>query len=96
MRQDQQLGAQIRTLFAQSRRTYGSPRLTAALRRAGRRCGKNRVARLMRQQGLRARQKRRFVPRTTQSRHDRPIAPNWLVQVPSPARPDQVWVADIT
>lgn len=96
VRQDQQLGAQIRTLFAQSRRTYGSPRLTAALRRAGRRCGKNRVARLMRQQGLRARQKRRFVPRTTQSRHDRPLAPNWLAQVPSPARPNQVWVADIT
>ena len=94
--QDQQLGTQIQRLFAQSRRTYGSPRLTAVLRRAGRRCGKNRVARLMRQQGLRARQKRRFVPRTTQSRHDRPPAPNWLAQVPAPARPDQIWVADIT
>jgi transposase InsO family protein len=46
--------------------------------------------------GLEARQKRRFVPRTTQSRDDRPIAPNWLAQVPSPAWPDQVWVADIT
>ena len=95
-RQDEQLGAQIQTLFAQSRRTYGSPRLTAALRRAGQRCGKNRVARLMRQHGLQARQKRRFVPRTTQSRHAWPIAPHRLAQVPAPTRPDQVWVVDIT
>jgi putative transposase len=95
-RQDQQLGAQIQRLFVQSRRTYGSPRIHAALRRQGVRCGKNRVARLMRQHHWRARQKRRFVPRTTQSHHDRPIAPNWLAQVPAPARPDQVWVADIT
>ena len=95
-RQDAQLGAQIQMLFAQSRRTYGSPRLTAALRRAGQRCGKNRVARLMRQRGLKARQKRRFVPRTTQSRHAWPIAPNRLAQGTKPARPDQVWVVDIT
>ena len=95
-RQDEQLGAQIQTLFAPSRRTYGSPRLTAALGRAGQRCGKNRVARLMRQHGLQARQKRRFVPRTTQSRHACPIAPNRLAQTPAPVRPDQVWVVDIT
>jgi putative transposase len=43
-----------------------------------------------------ARQKRRFRPRTTQSDHAHPIAPNWLAQVPAPDRPDQVWVADIT
>lgn len=93
---DQQLGTRIKTVFEQSRRTYGSPRLAAALRRDGHRCGKNRVARLMRQNGLKARQKRRFVPRTTQSDHDQPIAPNWLAKVPAPVRPDQVWVVDIT
>jgi len=95
-RQDQQLAAQIQTLFAQSRRTYGSPRICAALRRQGVRCGKNRVARLMRQHHWQARQKRRFVPRTTQSKHGLPIAPNWLAKVPTPDRPDRVWVVDIT
>jgi putative transposase len=95
-RADQQLSGRIKTVFQQSRRTYGSPRLTAALRRDGHRCGKNRVARLMRQNHLKARQKRRFVPRTTQSDHDLPIAPNWLAKVPTPDRPDQLWVVDIT
>ena len=95
-RADQMLSAQIKTIFADSRRTYGSPRITAALRRDGQRCGRNRVARLMREHRLQARQKRRFVPRTTQSDHEEPIAPNWLAKVPSPDRPDQVWVVDIT
>ena len=44
----------------------------------------------------RARQKRRFVPRTTQSNHDQPIAPNWLAQTPAPVKPNQVWVVDLT
>lgn len=94
--QDQKLAAQITPLFQQSRRTYGSPRLQEALRRAGERCGKNRVARLMRQQGLRAKQKRRFRPQTTQSQHALPVAENWLAKVPAPARPNQIWVGDIT
>jgi transposase InsO family protein len=93
---DQELAGYIKTVFQQSRRTYGSPRLAAALRRDGHRCGKNRVARLMRQNQLKARQKRRFVPRTTQSDHGLPIAPNWLAKVPTPDRPDQLWVVDIT
>jgi transposase InsO family protein len=94
--QDQRLLERIQPIFNQSRRTYGSPRIQAVLRRDGQRCGKNRIARLMRDNGLKARQKRRFVPRTTQSDHDLPIAPNWLAQVPSAARPDQIWVVDIT
>ena len=94
--QDQILLALINRAFLDSRKTYGSPRLRMALQRQGHGCGKNRVARLMRQAGLRAQQKRRFVPRTTQSHHDLPIAPNWLAKVPAPERPDQVWVSDIT
>jgi len=78
--QDQQLVQKIQPMFQASRRTYGS---------------KNRVARLMRENHLRARQKRCFVPRTTQSDHDQPIAPNWLAQVPAPLRHNQVWVVDI-
>ena len=94
--QDQKLAAQIQPIFQQSRRTYGSPRVHAALHRAGERCGKNRVARLMRQQGLRAKQKRRFRPQTTQSQHHLPVAENWLAKVPAPTRPNQIWVGDIT
>ena len=90
------LGAKARELFAASGRTYGSPRFTVALRRAGQRCGRHRVARLMRQAGLRARQKRRFRPRTTDSRHLCPVAPNRLAGRPPPTRPGEVWQADIT
>ncbi len=63
------LGTKARELFEASGRTYGSPRLTVALRRSGEPCGRHRVARLMRGAGLRARQKRRFRPCTTDSRH---------------------------
>ena len=91
------LGAKARELFEASGRTYGSPRLTVALRRAGEQCGRHRVARLMARAGLRARQKRRFRPRTTDSHHLCPIAPNHLAERASPpARPGEVWQADIT
>ena len=84
-------------LFEASACTYGSPRLTAALRRGGARCERRRVARLMRGAGLRAKQKRRFRPRTTDSRHLCPIAPNHLAtRVEPPSRPNEVWQVDIT
>lgn len=66
------------------------------LRDQGHRCGKNRIARLMREQRLRPKQKRRFRPKTTDSQHDQPIARNWLARVPTPDRPGQVWQSDIT
>ena len=96
-REDQALGRAIRPVFVASRQTYGCPRVTAALRQSGVRCGKNRVARLMRENHLRPRQKRRrWRPSTTDSNHARPVAGNWLAKVPAPEQPDQVWVADIT
>jgi hypothetical protein len=64
-RQDAQLAEQLGVLFLQSRGTYGCRRLRQELRRRAVACGTNRVCRLMRQQGLQARQKRRFRPRTT-------------------------------
>jgi len=80
-----------------SRQTYGSPRVFRQLRRENIPCGENRVARLMRVQGIRAQCKRAFRPRTTDSRHAQHIAPNRTKQLPAPpAQPDQVWVADIT
>jgi transposase InsO family protein len=80
----------------QSRRTYGSPRVTCQLQRQKHRCGRHRVARLMRSAGVRGLQKRSFRPRTTDSHHGLPIAPNRLKQAPKPAAPDRAWVADMT
>lgn len=95
--EDRVLAREIGPIFVDSRQTYGCPRVTAALRQSGRRCGKNRVARLMRETALRPRQKRkRWRPVTTDSSHRQPVAENWLAKVPAPDRPDQVWVADIT
>ena len=94
--QDNELSKAIEPIFVASRKTYGSPRIMHALRRSGWRCGKNRIARLMRSRGLRARQKRRFRPKTTQSDHKLPVAPNWLAKIPKPNRPGQVWLGDIT
>lgn len=94
--EDAQLLPLIAQSFQASRQTYGSPRICRDLRELGRRCGKNRINRLMREQGLRAKQKRRFRPRTTNSDHPLPIAENWLAKVPSPDRPGQIWQSDFT
>jgi putative transposase len=94
--EDRKLVALMEPIFRQSRQTYGSPRLRAALQQAGQRCGKNRIHRLMRQQRWTARQKRRFRPRTTDSRHALPIAANRLAQFDQPTGPNQVWQSDIT
>ena len=95
--QDKELAKEIELLFTQSRCTYGARRLQQMLRREGIRCGRNRLVRLMRELGLHAVQKRRFRPKTTQSSHDEPIAPNRLNQLPSPpSAPNQVWCADLT
>ena len=87
-----QLQARIRDEFARSRQTYGSPRLAQALGCPGRR---NRIARLMRQERLFARQRSKYRPRTTDSRHGGPIAPNRVEKL-TVHRPDQVWVTDAT
>ncbi len=95
-RQDAQLADEIRAAFTASRRTYGSPRLVHCLRGKGLNHGKNRIARLMREQHLRVHQKRRFVPRTTVADKTSPVAPNHLLKCPAPIRPNEVWVTDIT
>lgn len=94
--ENQTLVQDIHQIHAQSRQTYGSPRLVGELRKQGRRHGRNRVARLMRQQGLQGRQKRRYRVRTTDSNHNEPIAPNRLADAPIATAPNQLWVSDIT
>ncbi len=89
------LVAEIRAIFDESRSRYGAPRVHAELAARGRRVSLNRVARLMRELGLRARRKRRFVP-TTDSKHAMPIAPNELAREFETDAPNKVWVTDIT
>jgi putative transposase len=87
----------IQAAHRESRQTYGSPRVTRWLWQRGQRCGRVRVARLMRQAGLSHRWRRRFRPMSlTDSEHDLPVAANHLLARSTPVRPDAVWLADIT
>ena len=93
---NQTLAKQIAVIHEQSRQTYGSPRIVAALRQQGCHQGRNRVARLMQAEGLCGRQKGRYRAQTTDSNHDQPIAPNLMAQAPKATQPNQIWVGDIT
>ena len=93
-RDDMVLLAHVRSAFTLSNGTYGSPRMVHELRDNGLTIGRRRVARLMRENGLRARQKRRF-KRTTDSLHAF-LAPNLLDQDFAAAGPNQKWGADIS
>jgi transposase InsO family protein len=93
---NQTLAKQIAAIHVQSRQTYGSPRIVAALRQQGCHHGRNRIARLMREKGLCGRQKGRYRAQTTDSNHDQPIAPNLMAQAPKATKPNQIWVGDIT
>jgi putative transposase len=95
-RADDALRPKLRAAFAATRRSYGYQRMTTELRALGERVGKTRVARLMREEGLQGRQRGRFRPRTTDSDHDGPIAPNRLAQAGPITACDQVWQTDIT
>jgi len=91
-----QLAARIRVVHAEHRGVYGSPRVYRVLKAQGERVSENTVAGVMRQEGVRARVKRKFVPRTTDSAHTQPVAPNTLDRVFESAAPNRKWAADIT
>ena len=93
---DEALAAEIQHAFMAGRRVYGSPRVHAWLRHHGIRCSRKRVARLMRLPGLCAARQRRRKPRTTDSQHAYPIAPNLLEHNFAATAPNRTWVADIT
>lgn len=93
---NQDLTQQIKDIHQQSHQTYGSPRIQAELADNGVRCGHNRVARLMRQADLQAKQCRKFKVTTTDSSHQYPVAPNRLNQDFSASRANEKWLADIT
>jgi putative transposase len=93
---NRELLVDIRRIHAQHRERYGAPRIHVELRAAGHVVSRKRVARVMRQHGIRARAPRRFRVCTTDSKHSLPVAENLLDQNFVADRPDQVWLADIT
>ena len=92
---DMVLLAHIRAQFATSNETYGAPRMHVELQEDGLDVGRHRVARLMRDNGLKALQKRRY-KNTTDSNHGGPVAANLLDQDFACDGPDQKWGADIS
>lgn len=93
---NERLLVQIREEYQLSRKTYGSPRIYAALRKKGVTCSRKRVARLMRLDHIAARRARKRIPRTTQRNLEAIPAPNLLNQDFSSPAPDRKWVSDIT
>jgi transposase InsO family protein len=91
-----QLLERIHLVHESSRRTYGSPRVTAELNAEGVKVCRNTVAKWMRKSGLRPRRRRKFVPTTTDSSHGFPIAPNRLDRDFAASAPNRKWVCDLT
>jgi putative transposase len=94
-RQDQQLLEQIRASHQRSRGTYGAPRIHRDLRAAGTRVGRKRVARVLKQAGLRGVSRRKWPVTTVRAPHGRP-APDLVQRAFTATGPNQLWVADIT
>ena len=92
---DAQLLALMQAIHAELKGAYGSPRMLRELRGRGFPAGKERVERLMREHGIRARHKRHYKA-TTDSKHTLPVAPNVLDRNFMPTAPNQVWTADLT
>lgn len=93
--ENQKLIEKIRETHKASRGCYGSIRVFRKLKKDGRRCGKNRVARLMRKEGIKSKRRRKFRA-TTNSRHSFPVAPNLLERNFDVDAPNKVWASDIT
>ena len=92
----EELAEVIHQVHQECRGVYGSPRLTVELNERGVRVCENTVAKIMRQEGVAAQVRRRFVPQTTDSNHPHPIAANVLDRQFDAALPNRKWVCDIT
>jgi transposase InsO family protein len=93
--QDAELLSHIQAIHEGSRGLYGSPRIHAALEQQGIVCSRKRVARLMRQAGIHSLRAVRRRIRTTDSQHNRPVAPNRLQRNFSATAPNEKWVGDM-
>jgi putative transposase len=94
-REDEELGGKIKSIHEQSRGTYGAPRIHAELQASGRRVNRKRVARLMRENGLRGVCRRKWTTTTVQDQAAK-AAPDLVKRVFKAWRPNELWVADIT
>jgi transposase InsO family protein len=92
---DRELVKKVSAAHSASRKRYGSPRVHAELKAGGEKVARKRVARIMRENKLVARGRRRFRT-TTDSKHAFPIAPNILDRKFTATAPNQAWVTDIT
>jgi transposase InsO family protein len=93
---DRELMPLICDIFWNHKRRYGARRIAVELVAQGQPCGVDRVAKLLKIQGLRAIQPQPYKPRTTNSRHSLGYSPNLLLRVSPPSDIDRIWVADIT
>jgi putative transposase len=94
--QNRELLEDIQQIHSDNRGRYGSPRVHVELKAQGRGVSRGRVERLMHRHGIRAIMARPRRVRTTDSRHDHPIAPNLIERDFVAATPNQIWLADIT
>ena len=85
----------IRSIHAENKQRYGSPRITKELKARGQKANHKRVERLMRENDIVACAPKKF-RRTTDSKHKHPIAPNLIARNFHVPGPNQVWVVDIT
>jgi putative transposase len=95
-RSDEELTARVRTSFIGSDRTYGARRIWRDVLADGMSCGLHRIERLMRQQALRARPRRRRLPSDSGERQASAVAPNVLERSFSAPAPNRRWIADFT
>lgn len=94
---DRRLVVEIKSIHKKSRYSYGAPKMTKALQKKGYEVNHKRVARLMREHDIYGRKRRAYRPKTTDSNHSNPVAPNLLADIKEHInRPDQVWASDIT
>ena len=93
--ENRRLDAHIKVIYIKRRGRYGSPKITKELHDKGFQVSKNRVARRMREAGLRSIVRRKYRP-TTDSKHSHPVAENLLQRDFTATAPDKVWVSDIT
>ena len=91
-----ELAAKIKVVFENNRSVYGSPRVYNELKAQDEAVCQNTVARVMREHQIRPKTRPRFIPRTTDSNHQQPVAPNRLDRQFKAELPNQKWVVDIT
>lgn len=94
-KENEKILMEIKESHKNSRRAYGSPRITMDLQAKGMRCSENRVARLMKIHGIAGKAKKKFKA-TTNSKHNLPVAENLLNQNFVAEKPNTIWVSDIT